>query len=227
MAKGGGIPEATSEFHNYVKTLIPYLEKHKERLRVMTHYLAELKTLLGEKNRQGKYPENSWNDLHERRTNPVTRSMFVNKELRRLRLFFTKRIRNNYANMPPSHWNASDYNVFGRAKPVTTRSKIPLTSAVPRASIELQRHLIIKVRFQNSETPKSKKKPYGIIGVSVETTIGINGKPVTDRVFTGKFLYTFQFSPKQMGGKFTLRAYYSGSRGEQGRWGNTVTTIII
>ena len=227
MAKGGGIPEATSEFHTYVNTLIPYLEKHKERLNVLPHYLAELKTLLGEKNAQGKYLENSWNDLHQRRTNPVTRSMFVNKELRRLRFFFTKRIRKNYANMPPSHWNASDYNVFGRAKPVTTRSKIPLTSAVPRASIDLQRHLIIKIRFQNSETPKSKKKPYGIIYLSVETTIEVNGKTTMDRISTGKFLYTFQFNPKQVGGKFTLRAYYSGSLGEQGRWGNTVTTIII
>src|SRR3990172_9451709 len=199
MPKAGGIPEKTTDFHNYLESVVPHLAKNSERLRIGEDYLVALKLHFGEKNEQNVFPENSWNDLYARRRNPLTSTSHVKKAVRAKRLLIDKLLRKIYGTSV-FPMNSEDLIITGRKKMPHKRGKVPVPDRAPIAFIRRQIHTIITLRFSDPKHPSLRRNPPAFRHIIIEYFVDMGkGKEEKGFELTGKWFFHLRLSDKYAG----------------------------
>lgn len=226
MPKGGGIPEKTNDFHAYINQVIPLLMKNRERLNIPPDETEQLRVELGEKQPDGSYPLHSWNDLYEKRANPVTSSGFIKHALRAKRKKIDKMLRQIYGSCV-WYMNEEEKALTGRKLRKAKNSRAPVPDRAPHILILSQRHCMLTLRFRDLKHPSLRRNPEKFSLVWVEYFVQIRKNKI-ERGYTstGKWYLRLKLKPEYYGKKLRLRARYFNRRGE-GPWSDWVSTFVI
>ena len=226
MPKDGGIPEKTSDFNAYIKTVIPHLKENQVRLNISEEEMEEVRAAWGEINAEGNYPRGSWNDLYARKINPLTSTSVVKWELRSKRKFIDKLLRKIYAHSV-YRMNAEDSAITGRRKRKEKNSRAPVPDRFPEQYVKKLEHAVITFRFRDPKFPSLRRNPPQFRFIQIEGEI-YKGKKIygMKHETTGKSIFRLKLDMKHVGMKLRIRSRYYNRRG-QGPWSYWLDTIII
>ena len=226
MPKAGGIPEKTNDFHYYLKTVVPHLQKNMDRLRIDKDMMEELQLHFGQINSEGKFPANSWNDLHERRSNPLANSSFVKQTTRAKRLVIDKLLREIYRNSV-FKMNAEDKAITGRKRMPEKRGRAPVPDRAPVIFIRRQIHTVITLRFSDPEHPGLRRMPPAFPYILLEYIVIMGkGKQEQGNKSTGRWFFHLRLKVEHAGKKIRIRARYYNRRGN-GPWSPWLEAFVI
>ncbi len=226
MPKGGGIPEKTADFHAYVNLVIPHLAQNRERLRIPQDEMDALQAELGEKQPGSTYPARSWNDLYQKRANPITNSGFIKHAVRAKRKKIDKMLRAIYGYALYS-MTESDTAIIRRGRRKPSNSRHPAPDRAPLILIVRQYNCVLMLRFKDPAHPALRRNPEKFRNIFLEYEALLRkGQTVKGIVTTGRWHFRLKLEPKFYGKKIRLHARYYNRRG-QGPWSSWVETIVI
>jgi hypothetical protein len=223
----GPFPSKNADFHDYVDTVVPYLNANAARLGVSATNAALLNTLYD----NAGVPQNNlgWVQLWGLHINDDigTKTVTALVALRRSEL--EGQLRTIYDDIPKSALTANDRTTLNKSKrdsEPTNINPVGYSPVLSVAKIEVHTHTL---RISDPENPTTRAMPYGN---RVEITHfvgekGLSGDAIAfaDSKTIGRFLVRFIYTEADQGKTAYYRARYYTKRGV-GAWGSILSVIV-
>jgi hypothetical protein len=125
----------------------------------------------------------------------------------------------------------ADKTALGLTLPDKTPTSIPPPSSSPLLNVVGATQGQHTLRYADANTPDSRKKPFGAIGLQVFVAVasGVVNDPAAARfkTFVTRQPYGVSFSPADNGKLATYFARWQNRKGETGPWSSAVTFTIV